>query len=379
MSDQGRPSRGPRRRPRQRRGRGELSAGAPDQRRREARARARRATPAPYAAGQDPVRHDRRPRRRGRGRGVSARLRRGAGGRSRQAARLLQAPRQGRGRRRKRRARRRRLLGRAPRAPRRTRSFTPTRAIRVSAGGPSCRAPRRPRSGPSMSRPTRRCASTRSPPKGGVDFAYGDAFPHDANFDLLNGVDFQKGCYVGQEVVSRMKHRGTGAQARGARQARGRRAAAGNAGARRRASGRDARLVVRPRGAGPPEARPGRGGEGRRPALARAASGSPWRGDGATQRSRASRAQRVAPIAPKAGLPRDGDGAGEGLHCAEFRRSGASPGSVRGRGGIDDRRGQRLRARGRGVCRRHRAHGRASGAAGLQLHRRAFRPLSQDP
>ncbi len=47
-------------------------------------------------------------------------------------------------------------------------------------------------------------------PKGGVDFAYGDAFPHDANFDLLNGVDFAKGCYVGQEVVSRMRHRGTG-------------------------------------------------------------------------------------------------------------------------------------------------------------------------
>jgi folate-binding Fe-S cluster repair protein YgfZ len=27
--------------------------------------------------------------------------------------------------------------------------------------------------------------------------------------DLLNGVDFGKGCYVGQEVVSRMKHRGS--------------------------------------------------------------------------------------------------------------------------------------------------------------------------
>lgn len=45
-------------------------------------------------------------------------------------------------------------------------------------------------------------------PKGGVDFAYGDAFPHDANLDLLHGIDFDKGCYVGQEVVSRMKHRG---------------------------------------------------------------------------------------------------------------------------------------------------------------------------
>jgi folate-binding protein YgfZ len=46
-------------------------------------------------------------------------------------------------------------------------------------------------------------------PKGGVDFAFADAFPHDANLDLLHGVDFDKGCYVGQEVVSRMKHRGT--------------------------------------------------------------------------------------------------------------------------------------------------------------------------
>jgi len=45
-------------------------------------------------------------------------------------------------------------------------------------------------------------------PLGGVDFAYGDAFPHDANFDWLHGVDFKKGCYVGQEVVSRMQHRG---------------------------------------------------------------------------------------------------------------------------------------------------------------------------
>ena len=46
-------------------------------------------------------------------------------------------------------------------------------------------------------------------PEGGLDFAYGDAFPHDADMDDLGGVDFGKGCYVGQEVVSRMKHRGT--------------------------------------------------------------------------------------------------------------------------------------------------------------------------
>ncbi|MCJ2035017.1 YgfZ/GcvT domain-containing protein [Methylobacterium sp. J-068] len=46
-------------------------------------------------------------------------------------------------------------------------------------------------------------------PEGGRDFAYSDAFPHEALMDQLGGVDFRKGCYVGQEVVSRMQHRGT--------------------------------------------------------------------------------------------------------------------------------------------------------------------------
>ncbi|MDQ0324785.1 folate-binding protein YgfZ [Rhodopseudomonas julia] len=46
-------------------------------------------------------------------------------------------------------------------------------------------------------------------PEGGIDFVFGDAFPHDAAMDSLHGVSFQKGCYVGQEVVSRMQHRGT--------------------------------------------------------------------------------------------------------------------------------------------------------------------------
>jgi tRNA-modifying protein YgfZ len=45
-------------------------------------------------------------------------------------------------------------------------------------------------------------------PSGGVDFAYGDAFPHESDMDQLGGIDFAKGCYVGQEVVSRMEHRG---------------------------------------------------------------------------------------------------------------------------------------------------------------------------
>lgn len=46
-------------------------------------------------------------------------------------------------------------------------------------------------------------------PEGGRDFVYGDTFPHEADMDQLAGVDFHKGCYVGQEVVSRMQHRGT--------------------------------------------------------------------------------------------------------------------------------------------------------------------------
>lgn len=39
---------------------------------------------------------------------------------------------------------------------------------------------------------------------------YGDdkTYPIEANFDLLNGIDFRKGCFVGQETTSRMKRRG---------------------------------------------------------------------------------------------------------------------------------------------------------------------------
>jgi hypothetical protein len=44
-------------------------------------------------------------------------------------------------------------------------------------------------------------------PRGGLDFIYGDTFTHEADMDQLNGVDFDKGCYVGQEVVSRVEHR----------------------------------------------------------------------------------------------------------------------------------------------------------------------------
>jgi folate-binding protein YgfZ len=42
------------------------------------------------------------------------------------------------------------------------------------------------------------------PPDWGSDKTY----PIEANFDLLNGIDFKKGCFVGQETTSRMKRRG---------------------------------------------------------------------------------------------------------------------------------------------------------------------------
>ena len=41
------------------------------------------------------------------------------------------------------------------------------------------------------------------------DLASGDFFAHEANLDQLNAVSFSKGCYVGQEIVARMEHRGT--------------------------------------------------------------------------------------------------------------------------------------------------------------------------
>ncbi|MGE8103417.1 YgfZ/GcvT domain-containing protein [Allorhizobium sp. NPDC080224] len=46
-------------------------------------------------------------------------------------------------------------------------------------------------------------------PESGRDYALQDAFPHDILFDKSGGVSFRKGCYVGQEVVSRMQHRST--------------------------------------------------------------------------------------------------------------------------------------------------------------------------
>ena len=46
-------------------------------------------------------------------------------------------------------------------------------------------------------------------PAFGRDYGDTDVFPTDVNLDLYGGIGWKKGCFVGQEVVSRMKRRGT--------------------------------------------------------------------------------------------------------------------------------------------------------------------------
>ncbi|CBI76208.1 aminomethyltransferase [Bartonella clarridgeiae 73] len=41
------------------------------------------------------------------------------------------------------------------------------------------------------------------------DYEIGKVFPHDINYDQIHGLFFNKGCYIGQEVISRMHHRRT--------------------------------------------------------------------------------------------------------------------------------------------------------------------------
>lgn len=44
-------------------------------------------------------------------------------------------------------------------------------------------------------------------PETGIELIPNDSFILEAGFERLNGVDFRKGCYVGQEVTARMKHK----------------------------------------------------------------------------------------------------------------------------------------------------------------------------
>ncbi len=45
-------------------------------------------------------------------------------------------------------------------------------------------------------------------PEWGADYRAAEVFPTDINMDVMGGVDYKKGCFVGQEVASRMKRRG---------------------------------------------------------------------------------------------------------------------------------------------------------------------------
>ena len=49
---------------------------------------------------------------------------------------------------------------------------------------------------------------TNGVPEQGIDFGAAEVFPADINMDVLGGVALKKGCFVGQEVVSRMHRRG---------------------------------------------------------------------------------------------------------------------------------------------------------------------------
>ena len=44
-------------------------------------------------------------------------------------------------------------------------------------------------------------------PETGIELTPDETFILEAGFEALNGVDFRKGCYVGQEVTARMKHK----------------------------------------------------------------------------------------------------------------------------------------------------------------------------
>ncbi|NND18429.1 MAG: folate-binding protein YgfZ [Silicimonas sp.] len=44
-------------------------------------------------------------------------------------------------------------------------------------------------------------------PESGIELVPNESFPLEMAFERLKGVDFKKGCYVGQEVTARMKHK----------------------------------------------------------------------------------------------------------------------------------------------------------------------------
>ena len=124
-----------------------------------------------------------------------------------EAARLLQAPGAGEHRAVTRNMAVARAAGRP--SPRDRRSSSPIRALPISAAASSSPNDHVDRSMTMALRLSRRGGSRWASPTAIEDIGSGELFPHEANLDQLGGVSFTKGCYVGQEVVSRMEHRGT--------------------------------------------------------------------------------------------------------------------------------------------------------------------------
>ena len=194
----GPPRHRPRRAPRLRARRPRLPAGPRHQRRAPAR-RGPGLRRAALAAGQVPLRLLPGRRRRGRAHRRQGRPRRRAGA----AARHVPPARQGRDR--ADRPRRRRRASAPPPAG----AFADPRAsrprlarLRRRPGGVARRhrAARRRRR-------CRRGAIALGVPETGVELVPDDSYILEMGFERLHGVDFRKGCYVGQEVTARMKHK----------------------------------------------------------------------------------------------------------------------------------------------------------------------------
>ena len=86
---------------------------------------------------------------------------------------------------------------------------SPIRGTRSSAGGPAWPTRRRARRH-GAARRRRRCrrgGSRSGCRRPGVELVPDDSYILEMGFERLNGVDFRKGCYVGQEVTARMKHK----------------------------------------------------------------------------------------------------------------------------------------------------------------------------
>ena len=88
------------------------------------------------------------------------------------------------------------------------------RVLQSDAGAPDPRSdalPRRflmPASADSVSDAYHDLRIAAGVPEWGSDYRAAEVFPSDINMDVMGGVDYKKGCFVGQEVASRMKRRG---------------------------------------------------------------------------------------------------------------------------------------------------------------------------